>query len=468
MATFALFIWPVVSMVLFAALGRDRGLIWSVVTGFLLLPEVWSFDLPILPPFGKREAIALGVLLGVLTTQQKSVPLPEADSRAKGVMTALFVLLILTPFLTMLTNRDGYMIGPLWFPPIGLWDVLATIFSWLVSLTPFFFARRFLQSPGMHRELLKVMVIMGIFYALLALFELRMSPQLNNMVYGYFPHSWIQHIRGGGFRPVVFLAHGLELGFFLLTAVLAGIGLMRSTTREMRVAVLFGTAVLFLVLAFSRNLGALAICLLLAPAALLFPPKFHVRIAVIVAILFTTYPLIRHAYIQPLLIAAERVSDERFRSLQFRFMNEDLFLERAAERPVAGWGSWGRWRVYEENGQDLTVSDGIWIIQLGAWGWMGFIGLFGLLMAPLVLMKRAARCQPLGPATSVLALMVTANLIYMIPNATLTPICWLVAGALAGYVQFAPGPAAEGRLQPRYTRFGPTNRPGPVRLSRFN
>ena len=468
MATFALLIWPLVSMVLFSVLGRNRGLIWSVVVGFLFLPEVWSFDFPVLPPFGKHETISLGVLLGALITRAKAEPLPEADSWAKGVMTALVALLFLAPFLTMLTNRDSYMIGPLWFPAIGLWDVLATIFSWLVSLVPFFLARRFLHNPDMHRELLKAMVIMGLFYALLALYELRMSPQLNNMVYGYFPHQWLQHIRGGGWRPLVFLAHGLELGFFLLTAVLAGIGLVRATARESRALYLIAALALFVVLALSRNLGALAICLLLAPAAFMLTPKMHVRIAVIVAILFAAYPLTRHVYIQPLLTVAEKVSTERFRSLHFRFMNEDMFVARAAERPVAGWGSWGRWRVYDDAGRDLTVSDGIWIIQLGAWGWVGFTGLFGLLMAPLVLMRRAARHQPLGPATSVLALMVAANLIYMIPNSTLTPICWLVAGALAGYVQFAPGPAAEGRLLPRYTRFGSTNRPGPVRLSRFN
>lgn len=479
MATFALLIWPVVSVILFSSLGRARGLIWTVLLGYLLLPVGWIFDFPLLPPFGKRESIALGVLLGVLVTRQQAEPLPKADPWAKGVITALLVLLFLTPFVTMMTNRDGYMIGRTWFPPINLWDVQSTVFAWLVSVTVFLFARRFLHSPEMHRELLKAMVMTGLFYSLLALYELRMSPQLNNIVYGYFPHSFLQHIRGGGFRPLVFLGHGLELGFFLLTVVLAGIGLLRATPGKSRSLFLAGTIALFIMLVMSRNLGALAICLLLGYAGLLFTPRTQVRIAVLVAILFTTYPLVRNVYIQPLLAAAESVSDERFRSLQFRFIHEDALLERALDRPVAGWGPWGRWRVYDENGGDITVSDGIWVIQLGQWGWMGFIGLFGLLMAPLLLMKRTIRYHPLSPLTSVMTLMVGANLIYMIPNASLSPMGWLVAGALAGYVQFSqrrtkvsvagqPRENVKSRPKLQYTRFGPRNGVDQARSSRPN
>src|SRR6056297_174457 len=442
MATFAIFFWPVVSVVLFSALGRVHGLIWSVVLGYLFLPERWYFDLPVLPPFGKYEAISLGVLLGVLATRQKAEPLPKADPRAKGFMTALLALLFLTPFVTMLTNRDGYMVGPTWIPPISLWDILGSIFSWFVILVPFLFARRFLHSPETHRELLKAMVVMGLFYSLLALYELRMSPQLNIMVYGYFPHSWIQHVRGGGFRPLVFLAHGLSLGIFLFTTVLAAAGLVRASSGESRV--LFVPAMLFLfgVLAISRYLGAFAICALLLPVALMMTPRTHLWIAAIVAVLFVTYPLTRDAYIAPLLSAAERVSEARHQSLEYRFDNEDILIDRAAERPLAGWGPWGRNHVHDEvTGRIVTVTDGLWIIQLGEWGWMGFAGLFGLIIAPLFLMRRATRHVPLTPVTSAMVLMVAGSLINLIPNSSLSPMVWLVIGALAGFVQYAPGRA---------------------------
>lgn len=479
MPSLALIFWPIIAPLFFGALGRQRGLIWSVIVGYLFLPEAWAFDLPLLPPYAKREAIAFGVLLGVLVTQQKAEFPPEADSVAKGVMTSLIVmLLMLTPFLNMLTNRDSYTIGPLWFPPIGLWDVFANVFSWLIALTPFFFARRFLYNYEYHRELLKAMMIMGLIYAPLVLFELRMSPQLNNIVYGYFPHDWVQHVRGGGWRPLVFLSHGLDLGFFLLTVVLAVIGLLRISRGSYKFLYILIGLGLFILLLASRNFGAFAIGAMLALGALLLKPKTHVRIAVILAILFTTYPITRQAFIQPLMAGAAWVSEDRAGSLGVRFDNEDILMAHAMERPVAGWGPWGRWRVYGPNGEDFVTSDGIWVIQLSMWGWIGFLGFFGLLMAPILLLKRAEQRQPYSTVTSVMALMIAGNLVYMIPNATLTPITWLIAGALAGYVQTAKyqsvsdrgetDAVAGKRKSVRYTRFTQKQGAATTRASRFN
>lgn len=48
------------------------------------------------------------------------------------------------------------------------------------------------------------------------LYEVRLSPQLHRIFYGYFPHSFAQQVRGGGFRPVVFLQHGLWVAFFAM------------------------------------------------------------------------------------------------------------------------------------------------------------------------------------------------------------------------------------------------------------
>jgi len=483
MPTFVLLSWPLVSIILFRALGRPKGLVWSVVVGFLLLPEAFTFDFPALPPFGKPDSIALGALLGVLCTRDMAEPRPMADPFVRGLLTAILLLLIAAPFATMLTNRDGFVIGLAYFAPVTLWDVQSHLVDALIWLVPFFLARRYLYSPQMHREVLKGMVAAALFYALLALYEVRMSPQLNSMFYGYFPHAWNQHIRPGGFRPVVFLNHGLELGFFLMTAVLAAIGLFRTARRETAAIFFCAGLFLFAVLSVSQNLGGLVLCVLFGAAAFLLTFRIHIRIAVVVAILFTLYPLTRDAYIQPLLAAAERVSEDRHGSLEFRFNNEDLLVERAFERPLAGWGPRGRWTIHDERGEGISVSDGIWIIELGKWGWMGFLGLFGLVMAPLFLMCRAARALPPDKVTTVMVLMVAANLIYMIPNSTLSPVGWLVIGALAGYVQFAPDLAARAaedetsdtapgrRRRSAYTRFGSNHVRGSSaerRYSRFS
>src|SRR5205823_4753004 len=66
-----------------------------------------------------------------------------------------------------------------------------------------------------------------------------------------------------------------------------------------------------------------------------------------------------------------RVDEERAQSLEFRLRNEDLLIDRALEQPAFGWGGWGRSRVVDDTGRDLTVTDGLWVIALGDRGFFG-------------------------------------------------------------------------------------------------
>jgi hypothetical protein len=132
---------------------------------------------------------------------------------------------------------------------------------------------------------------------------------------------------------------------------------------------------------------------------------------------------------------AEEISEQRARSLEFRFDNEDLLLERANERPVFGWGPFGRNRVYDELGRDQSVVDGAWIVAIGQGGWIGYIGRFGLLTLPIILLALRRRSYGIEIATAVLCLVLVANVIDMIPNGTQSPITWLIVGALLGRLE---------------------------------
>ncbi|WP_255564095.1 hypothetical protein [Mameliella sp. CS4] len=84
------------------------------------------------------------------------------------------------------------------------------------------------------------------------------------------------------------------------------------------------------------------------------------------------------------------------------------------------------------------MTDGLWIIAIGTYGWVGFLAQFGLLLWPLVLIWRATPTQrpdTVSPFVGPLSLMLAINVADMIPNATLTPLTWLIAGALAGYAE---------------------------------
>ena len=477
MPTFALLIWPIVAITFCVALGPQRGLIWSVVMGYLFLPDGFALNISGLPSYTKLEAAAIGGLLGVFVTRNR-LPLPvgPADPLVKTMITLCLLLMFIGPVLTMLANRSPIFFGPTMRQGIAPWDVQGQVIASLFMFVPFFLARRYLARPEMHAEILKAIVVMGLGYTLLVLFEARMSPQLSNMVYGYFPHAWFQHLRGGGFRPIVFLDHGLSVGFFLLTAVLAAVGLTREYGKEKRAFFLVATIWTGLVLLISRNLGAVALALLFVPAAMLFGRRMQLRIAALVALIFLANPLLRNVYIDPVLNLTQAVAPERWGSINTRFENETRMMERVSEKPLTGWGGWGRWRVYDEQGRDITISDGTWIITLGKWGWIGFLGLFGLMSVPIFLALRTSKRAPPGAATGALALITAANLVYLIPNSTLSPIAWLGIGALAGFAQFAPAAKSEtaeasaddppDTRRPRYSRFSP-GAVGDARLTRY-
>jgi hypothetical protein len=117
--------------------------------------------------------------------------------------------------------------------------------------------------------------------------------------------------------------------------------------------------------------------------------------------------------------------------------NENILLAHANEKPLAGWGGFARSRVFNpETGADISVTDGVWVIVMGVSGWLGYVGTFGLLAVPVILLF--FRSKPLGisRATAGLCMILVANMIDMIANATLTPVTWLIAGSLAGRAKF--------------------------------
>src|SRR5262249_6438367 len=80
----------------------------------------------------------------------------------------------------------------------------------------------------------------------------------------------------------------------------------------------------------------------------------------------------------------ENLGSDRAQSLEFRLHNEDRLVKRALERPAFGWGGWGRARIFDEDGKDTTVTDGLWIIALGDRGFTGLVALGAALLLPAV------------------------------------------------------------------------------------
>jgi hypothetical protein len=142
-----------------------------------------------------------------------------------------------------------------------------------------------------------------------------------------------------------------------------------------------------------------------------------------------------------LVTLAKTVSEDRAQSLEFRLTNEDQLAAKALMRPIFGWGGWNDWRVFDSWGRDISISDGLWIIELGTHGLVGMISCFMAMLLPAALVALRTPRQQLGtaiwaPALSLSAL-VALYAIDCLLNAMICPIYMLAGGGLAS-IAIAP------------------------------
>ncbi|VDC27704.1 hypothetical protein XINFAN_01930 [Pseudogemmobacter humi] len=437
-AWIALLAWPAVVWVLYDRMGPGRALIWSVLGAYMFLPELLRLDLPMLPDFDKHTLPALAA--AVISWRRLGRTLPVlTGSRLTTFLIGLFVI---SPFVTVLGNTDPIVLRPgLEVPGLRAYDSLATVAMQGLYVLPLFLARRDLASPEALRDLLIALLTGGLLYTLPLLIEAELSPQLHTWIYGYFQHDFAQALRFGGFRPFVFMPHGLWVAFFMLCCLMASVALLRMGPAPRRPALLLVFLLFCALLVICKSFGPLAYALLALPLLFVATPRQQVLIAAGLAAMVMLYPLLRGAHLVPvqsIVDFAARLSEERALSFHFRLTNEDALLARAAERPLFGWGGYGRGFLFNiETGAHLTIADGAWIIQIGAYGWLGYLAEFGLLCLPLWLMAREAlvRGARIAPQAAALALMLAFNLVDLLPNATLTPLTWLIAGAVLGHAE---------------------------------
>lgn len=484
LAYVVLFCWPIVVFVLFRRLPLPVALVWSILAGYLFLPPQTGIDLPLLPPLDKATVPSFSAAVMCLlqprprgSRRRVAQTARPAAPAMRGLVAACLVLLAGAIALTVRNNGDGIYAGPgRVLTALRTYDLGSMALDAAVMLLPFLLARRHLADREAQVVLLRALVAAGLAYSAFILIEIRLSPQLNRWIYGFHAHQFAQQIRFGGFRATVFIEHGLRVSLFIAMAVLASAALLRSDApqgiaarrpagdaagpgagparkatsgRGLGIAI---TVWLFVVLFLTKSVGAFVIALVLLPMVLLLSSRMQVLIAATLAAVVLVYPMLRGSGLVPtetLVGWAAGFEKDRADSLQFRFDNEDILLDRANERPLAGWGGFGRNRVFDpQTGQDLSITDGTWVIYMGTNGWLGYLARFGLLTLPILLL---ARRGSIDRATAGLALVLAANLVDLIPNSGLSPVTWMLAGALSAYRpqhDAAPHPARRRQRRP--------------------
>lgn len=443
--TIVLFSWPLVIFFVFSRYRIEIALPFAIIAGNLILPVQTSLNLPLIPTLDKHSVPVIAATIFLLTTQKLNL----SFRHHKGILlrhpvgSSLLILLVVAPFLTVMANGDYLSYGPVALPGLTIKDGMSAVLIAFTQTLPLLLAFKFLGHPDGQKTLLWVLIAGGLIYAIPTLLEVRLSPIFSKMIYGLQSVDWLQHLRGDGFRPLVFLKHGLLLSLFLSLCVLAALGATRFMGPKYRFQLWLAAGFLFITLIFSKSLGALLVTLFLAPIVILCSVRAQLLTAAILAGTVLVYPVLRGADMVPtdrILEYATSIDVYRAASLETRFRNENILLQKARERPLLGWGGYGRPRAYDSNGRDLSITDGYWVIVFGEGGWLQYLAKMGLLTTPLMLLVFRARKIELGPETALLAIISAANLVDLIPNAGATPITWMMTGALWGRL-------AHGRLQ---------------------
>lgn len=423
-----MFGWIPLVLYLFNQLPVQRALVISFIGAWLFLPQA-SFALIGLPDFTKMSATCYGILLATFIFDAKRF------QQFQGSWIDIpMVIWCLCPIASSLANGLG--------PYDGLSQALGQTVTWGF---PYFLGRLYLGNLSGLKQLAIGIIAGGILYVPLCLLEIRLSPQLHRWVYGFHAHSFEQTFRLGGFRPTVFMEHGLMVGVWMMSATLMALWLWRAGTLTQ----LWNIPIIWLVLALGltfillKSTGAYA--LLLISVILLFTVTWsRSSIAIwLLAILMAGYLIIGTTglltpnYTRQLVVTTSQVTGpERAQSLGFRLDNEQILSAKARIKPIFGWGGWGRARVYNEAGQDISVTDSLWIIAFGNHGWVGLGSLMATIMLPiLTLAKRIPVSNWTHPAAAPVAALSVALLIYgldCLVNAMVNPVFALAAGGLSG------------------------------------
>ena len=430
----ALFGWVGVTVVLFFTTPTPKAILISVIGGFLLLPW-FSYNLPGIPSYDKSTAIALGLLLGGRLSGSAS----KERLRLTFYDVPMLLWCFVVPLASSLSNG------------LGLRDGMSGAFGRFFSWGAFFWAgRKYFGTPSSIRLLALGVLAGGLLYLPLVLFEVRMSPQLSNIVYGFFPHSFLQHIRYGGYRPIVFMQHGLMVSLWMAASAICALWLWRmGEIRKLCSIPMFWIVVsLFAATILCKSANAWIFLFLGTIAMIHFKMRGNTRLVRLLALLIPVYIAARLS--GRLLgesveaVASLLFDEDRIGSLGIRLVQENLFGARALEHPLFGWGGYGRgWPLDPiTGGWAVPMVDALWVIVLSSNGLLGLLSLFlALGLGPWrgLGLYRSQDHAGFQQADShevygiVLSLIVIFFLLDSLVNAMVNPIYILCAGALVSY-----------------------------------
>ena len=390
--------------------------------GWLFLPAA-TFQLPGIPDYSKMAATCAGILLAALIFDTDTL----LSFRPHWFDIPMFVWCF-CPFGTNAAEN------------IDMWDS----FSWSVNQfitwgMPYFIGRVYFTDAEAVRELAIGFFISGLVYIPICLFEIRMSPQLSKCLYGF--DAGYSGRRLGGWRPTGLMASGLMLGMWMTSASLCGVWLWFTGSLKRLGRYKASTLVISLVVVtiLCKSTGALV--LLVAGLGLLVGDPLHA------ASRFSIFSCARCRSLIRSFARGECGTDRKpwpspkarsgpighNRSISGS-RTRTSSPKRRSGGPIWGWGRFGKSRVYDENGKDISTTDGLWIITLGISGIVGLTAVTTIYLLPGIRFwwrtRAADWSDPSFAAISAFSVILGLYAIDNILNAMVNPVITVCMGAV--------------------------------------
>jgi len=241
--------WIPIVLYMYVQFPPRRAVIIGMLGAWLLLPLA-SYILPGIPIYTKMSAACYGILLATVLYD-----FGRLSKYRFSWIDIPMLLWCLSPFPSSLTNN------------LGLYDGFSAAFGQTVTWGfPYFVGRIYLNGFSGLRDLALGTFFGGLVYVPLCLYEIRLTASLHTRIYGFggTGRGFEQAIRYGGYRPSVFMEHGLMVGVWMMTASLVGIVLWRAgvikTLWNIPVSWLIGLLVITFVLV--KSTGAYTLLIL--------------------------------------------------------------------------------------------------------------------------------------------------------------------------------------------------------------
>ncbi|ELR97488.1 hypothetical protein [Gloeocapsa sp. PCC 73106] len=435
-AKLVLLAWLPIAIWIFRRYPPRTAILITAIAGVLFLPQRVEFRVPLLPDYNSQTAVVYAILIGLLIYDTKWL------TRLEPWWLDLPILIwCISPFFAS------------WRNDLGIYDGINESISgvWQYGI-PYLVGRVYFRSLEDLKQLAVAIIKGALIYVPFCWWEGLMSPNIHRFIYGYFPHTggFAQTLRYGGYRPNVFMSHGLAVGLWMMTATLIAVWLWQSKKAVLEIwglDMVYIVPILVFTLVWCRSTGAVfyfAYGLFILAIAKWTKSSWPLLL-LIAAIVVYLYLNVQGIFDKtPVLEVLSNIfSPQRIQSLEFRLDEETLLSAKAREKFWFGWGGWGRNRIFEEDFygifRDTSITDSLWILGFGTKGVIATICLTATMLVPPVIFNFFRypvttwfhpRIAAAAAFVALLPLLMLDNLL----NNHLTMVCWVITGGLTGLI----------------------------------